>query len=208
MHVDLRAALVMLACAACPRAPDTTPPSKSEETRTTLVVPADVPIDFMMRQKLVASHGGRKLEFEAVLQKQGDTLTIVGLTPFGTRAFTVVQRGSTVELEAHGEQKLPFPPEYVLDDVARAFLWVPARPKTGCCSEREQGGERVTETWEGALLIERVFERVDQEPKGRVIVHYDPGMGERPPPRTTLRNERHGYVIDIETFDYRVLDPR
>src|SRR5690606_41940002 len=58
-----------------------------------LVDPSTVATDFMMRQHLQGDYGDDEIAFDAVVQKQGDTLLVLVLTPYGSRALLIEQKG-------------------------------------------------------------------------------------------------------------------
>jgi hypothetical protein len=178
-------------------------------TPTPLVSIGDLPHDFLMRQKLVAEHAGKKHRFEAVVQKQGDVLSIIGLTPFGTKAFLLRQTGDEIEFESFIDREIPFPPRHVLEDVHRSFLWHVRLPWGHAGPEGSSTvdvlGESVSERWEGGRLMERSFERGGSG-SATLRIDYGEGMlGDRPPPRIRLENGWHGYSLTIETPEYRSL---
>lgn len=57
-----------------------------------------------------------------VVQKAGPKLVLVGLTPFGAKAFSVTQIGVEVWSESKLGAALPVPPENVLRDLHRAHF--------------------------------------------------------------------------------------
>jgi len=67
--------------------------------------------------------------FQLVLQKTGPKLVLVGLTPFGAKAFSVTQIGVETWPESYLGAALAVPPENVLRDVHRAHFLVPADPE-------------------------------------------------------------------------------
>lgn len=164
---------------------------------------------FMARQKLAGRFGEREFAFGAVLQLHEDTLTVLGLTPFGTKAFVLTQTGTQVEFESLIDREIPFPPEYILQDIQRALLWHARLPWGGSppqtpTAEVEVAGERVSETWGESGLERRTFERLDQTPAGTIVVEYIGGhTPERPAKRIVLTNGWFGYEIEIETTDWR-----
>lgn len=166
---------------------------------------------FLARQKLKGRFGEREFAFEAVLQLHGDTLTVLGLTPFGTKAFVLRQTGTEVEFEPLIDREIPFPPEYMLQDIHRAWLWharLPwgAGPPAQGSASAEVAGERVVETWTGEGLVRRSFVRLDGEPAGEIRIDY---MGAhragRPAKRVILDNGWFGYRLEIETTQWRKL---
>jgi hypothetical protein len=171
--------------------------------------PDAIPGAFAVRQKLSAqsAHGGGG--FEAVLQKKPGEVLLVGLTPFGSRAFLLRQTDADVQFTSYIHRDLPFPPTYMLLDVHRVMdAWLGPPPPDG---EREGqvGEERVRERWRGGKLVERTFTRVGggqgqpSQPPGDVTITYE---GEGPSgvaARVKLVNARFGYSLTIESFPLR-----
>lgn len=160
---------------------------------------------FMARQKVTAEIGTpptRTASFEGVLQLSGEELLLVGLTPFGTKAFVVRQKGQHVELETFTDQPLPFQPRDILLDIHRTlFLTVPGAPQDGTV-ETTRDGERITETWKNGKLLQRRFQRLDDNPPGEITIHYDPPAEPGTvPQRVTLDNAWFDYHLQIETLD-------
>ncbi len=175
-----------------------------------LISPSVYPGDFIDRQKIVALYGDRSLRFDAVLQKRGNELTLLGLTPFGSRAFVIRQTGTGVSFESFVPQTFPFPPRYILVDVHRVFFaWVlehDAPPVDGML-EATREDEVVTEHWQGGRLLRRTFRRVDGNPQGQIVVDYDPGMARHgaPPSHVAFANGWYGYRLDIVTVSHQAL---
>lgn len=176
-----------------------------------LISTAELDGDFIARQKLAGEFRDHAFKFEAVLQLRGGTLTVLGLTPFGTKAFVLTQSGTEVEFEALIDRELPFPPEYILQDIHRAWLWG-ARlpwghgPPDSAEAEVEVAGERVSETWTANGLVRRSFERLDGEPEGQIRIDYIGGHRRgRPAKEVVLHNGWFGYDLTIETIEWRSL---
>jgi hypothetical protein len=174
--------------------------------------PGQYPDDFLARQHIDTQHDGRDVGFDAVLQKRGDTLVLIGLTPYGSRAFVLEQRGTGITFTSSMPGELPFPPSYILLDVHRALLAGLPRPAgTALADGSHEGvvdGERVSERWTAAHLVERRFERVDQRPAGAIVVRYG-GEGltadGKPTGVITLTNGWLGYVLRVTTSEHRSL---
>lgn len=168
---------------------------------------SEIPGAFLMRQRVVAHYPGRDLSFDAVLQKQGDTLTLLGLTPFGTRAFVMQQRGVEVTFHATLPMELPFPPRNMLLDIHRTFFGPDRRPAP-VDGERAfvADGEEVRETWRAGRLRTRSYRRLDGDPPGLIEVNYGDGMLGRAAPRVIeLRNGWFGYALTITTLAQQTL---
>lgn len=194
--------LMLLACTA--RRPPAMPASAHAGT---LVSTDAIPGAFLMRQRVEAHHPGREVSFDAVLQKQGDTLTLLGLTPFGTRAFVLQQRGTEVSFTSHMPGELPFPPRYMLLDIHRTFF-IGLGDAPAADGERRglRDGEEIREVWRAGRLMEKHFRRIDGDPAGTLDVRYEGGMRGREPPRTIeFRNGWFGYALTITTLAYQTL---
>ncbi|MCA9660809.1 MAG: DUF3261 domain-containing protein [Myxococcales bacterium] len=180
------------------------------EAKRVLVDVASIPVDFVARQRLAGSMGEHSLSSDVVLQKQGATLTLIGLTPFGTKAFALIQEGLEISFEAFVDAALPFPPELMLADIHRTlFLGVDdggAAPADGRRRLR-LAGERIDETWSGGRLVRRSYKRRGGGgPKGPILIDYGDGMeGRTPPPKIVIDNQRFGYTVTIETVTYQPL---
>ncbi len=158
----------------------------------------------LLRQRLHGKFGARQFDVDCVLQVVHGKLTIVGLTPFGSRAFVLTQTGLRYEFEQMLAGHLPFDPVRILEDVHRVFF-------RGLPSSREnlvrgvQAGDRVLERWSGGVLRERTFERIDRNPPGVIRVTYLGPSAPLVPVRVRLDNQRHGYTLDIETVAQQLL---
>ena len=177
--------------------------------------PASLGREVLWRQRVTAFWGeGERRGFDAAVQCQGDTLTVLGLSPTGSMGFAIVLEDGQVELTNHMPERIPFPPRYVLLDVQRAFYpWLPqpdeldAAPRAG--AGLRQGvvdGEVVSEVLAGGRLVERSFRRLDGEPPGTITIRYDwtePGWDV--PSRVELENGWYGYRLEIETHEVTAL---
>lgn len=167
--------------------------------------------DFLARQQLAGKFGDREFKFEAVLQLRDGTLTVLGLTPFGTKAFVLEQTGTEVRFEPLIDRELPFPPEYMLQDIHRAWFWhvqLPWRdePPNQPNPSAELAAERVTETWTENGLVRRTFERLDGAREGIIRIDYLGGHRTgRPAKQVVLDNGWFGYRLEITTTQWRDL---
>jgi hypothetical protein len=197
------ALLLAPACATRPPPPEAVPPDATAD----LVATQDIAGDFLIRQRLHFRFGDRQGSFEAVVQKHCDEVTVVGLTPFGTPAFALHQRGLDVRVESRVPGRWPFSPRRVLLDVHRIyFLPLAERAPPDGVHRVRRGGETVAERWAAGRLRERSFESATGGPPGRVVVRYRGGatQGEAPA-EIHLANERYGYEIRVETIARRPL---
>lgn len=179
--------------------------------------PATLPRDFLVRQHLTvhARRDGQPVsgEFDAIVQKQGDTLLIVGLGPMNVKAFTLEQRGDRIEFTQFFGPELPFSPRNMVVDVHRVFfhhLPPPAEPGAAGASGIRRGeldGETVEETWQGGELRRAAFTRPGSALHGAVVVELGPGCTAAAcePASASLRNEWFGYTLEIVNESYEGL---
>jgi hypothetical protein len=164
--------------------------------------PAELSPNVLIEQHVEASKDGRSGAFDAVVQKRGDELVVVGLGPMGVRAFVIEQRGAEVTFEQRLGPELPFSPRNVLVDVHRTFFKGLPHPDGGSPDGIEHGtvdDEEVVETWRKGELVERSFTR-PRERSGAVRVLYGPGCrADRCEPASVrLVNEWFGYELRID----------
>ena len=190
-----RAALFALtvACAAAP-------PRPARDYPGTLVRPSVLAANFVLTQKLVAQFGEDTHALEAVLQKKGDDLTLVALSPFRTRLFVLEQHGLEVKFTSYLPREMPFPPRYILYDVQRVYLrGLPGAPLLDGEHRAEIDGEEVQEVWAGGRLLQRNFTRAGV--LGRLAITYQPGMEKGvSPPLIQIDNGWVGYHLTITTL--------
>ncbi len=58
--------------------------------------------------------------FEVIVQKRGDRLVVLGLTRFGSRAFTILQEGERIEIDSPMEAIERVSPVNILRDL---YIW-------------------------------------------------------------------------------------
>jgi hypothetical protein len=192
------AATLACGCGAVRPAPSGQPP----EYPGTLLTPSLYRGDFLRSQKLVARYGEQIGSFSAVLQKQGDTLTVIGLTPFGSKAFVIQQVGIEVKFTSYVPGALPFPPRYVLFDIHRVYFGgLGGGPLPDGAHTVERDGESIREVWKGGRLFERAFTRLAADPPGAMVIRYEGGMAPgASPARIEIDNGWVGYHLSIATL--------
>lgn len=203
-------ALLALLLTACTSTTEPTHDGPPRDVPGVLVPTSEIPGAFLWRQQIVGEYGPRTVSFEAAVQKKADVLTVLGLTPFGSRAFVIEQRGTDFTFTKHVPDELPFAPRNILVDIHRAwFMRLPAtdppRPDGVYTGERE--GEQLTETWRGGRLLERRYRRLDGAPAGDVVVTYGKdGMKDlEPPEEVVIQNGWFGYRLVVKTVEQRRL---
>ncbi len=203
----MKRALPVLIAVACASPRPAAPP---REYPGSLVDSREIAGEFMMRQRVEAHYPGRTMGFDAVLQRRDGELTLLGLTPFGTRAFVLTQRGRALDFSTALPLELPFPPRYMLMDIHRVFF-ITLGPAPAQDGERVEtrDGEEIRETWRGGRLLRRSYRRLDGQPPGLIEVDYGEGMINRSPPRVIrFTNGWYGYRLEITTLAHQTLAPR
>lgn len=157
---------------------------------------------FVLEQRLTGKYGRREVDAQVVLQWQGGVLRLVGLAPFGARAFTVEQRGREVHVESTLGRDLPFDPRHVLVDIHRVLFRGALTGLSDGQHERDDGGEHVVERWAGGRLVERRFTAPGQKP---VVVSFFGAPTPVVASSVRLANQQVGYTLQIETLSQQWL---
>jgi len=185
---------------ACRHAPPP-PPQLPSPAAADLPLPDAIPGAFTVRQKLVArsSHGGGS--FEAVLKKSPAALTLVGLTPYGSRAFLLEQKGAEVTFTSYIPRDLPFSPTFVLQDVHRVF----DAPLGAELPEGEREGvvkdSLVRERWhQGRLQFRSYGPREPATAPPIVTIAYEGTGPAGLPAHVLLTHQTLGYTLVVETL--------
>ena len=154
-------------------------------------------------------------ELDAVLQKDGDTLLIIGFGPMHVKAFTLTQRGDQIEFVQFMGPQLPFSPRNIIVDVHRVYfkrLPPPSDPKYSGVQRGTLDDEQVEETWQDGQLRGSIFTRPTATASGGALkgaIRVERGPGCAPshcePESATLANEWFGYTLSISNEDYERL---
>ena len=176
------------------------------------VDPGSVEGDWAFDHEVTITHSEGSHTFRAALEKNGRGLTLVALSPQGIRAFALTQTGRHVTFTPFVDLSMPFPPEYIMHDVNRLWLWS-SEPPNGGSGERsfDRDEERVTELWSGGRVRERRFSRIDGTPRGAIVATYPDGLapnapGLAPPPDSArLENGWFGYRVDTRALSWERL---
>lgn len=184
----------------------------------TLQQPTQLPVEAVWQQRVTASwqvpgQPAQERGFDAAVQRQGDKLTVVGLSPMGSIGFSIQQGPDGIDVTNNIPEQMVIPPRFILLDVQRTFF--PWFAETGYSGERamERDGERITERWEQGQLAERSFVRTDGKREGTIRIRYEwsePDPGGRSwvvPHRAMLDNGWFGYRLTIATSSETRLQP-
>lgn len=170
--------------------------------------PSSMREDFMAQQEITFSpENGEANSFNAILQKRGNTLTLLALTPFGTRAFSIEQSGDDVRSESYVVQPLPVDARVVIADVDRSlFPYFPSPPANDTSRETRFGDVQVSERWTEGRLRERRFDETDTQSPDAIRIEYEYGdAARRLPTQVRLTNPRMHYSLTVVTLEETAL---
>jgi hypothetical protein len=164
---------------------------------------ADARPPFVLEQRLRGRYGEQDVEAHVVLQWHEGVLRLVGLAPFGARAFVVEQRGSDVRVENSLGRDLPFDPRHVLVDIHHVLFegFTGAQPDGE--HELRDADTLIRERWQAGHIVERRFS--PPAGKGGVVVSFSAAPAPVLAPRVRLVNEALGYQLQIETLNQQWL---
>jgi Protein of unknown function (DUF3261) len=116
-----------LAAAACTTPLPTPPPILSPLPRLAdcpgrLRPTQEIEGDWVIHEQVRVTGGAVDESYGLVVQKTGPKLVLLGLTPFGAKAFSVVQIGTQTWSESYLGPATVVPPENVLRDLHRALF--------------------------------------------------------------------------------------
>lgn len=156
--------------------------------------------DFFYEQRITVSWPDGERGFSAALQKVNETLSVVALGPMGQPAFRIQLREGEVTMEAFTDRTLPFPPEYIVADVQKAFFeWI--EPPPGVASDERAGTFEelhVEEQFSHGALRSRTFSRSDAPEAGLVEVTFTDNEA-REIPDVKIVNGWFGYTLTVVT---------
>lgn len=164
-------------------------------------VPVDqLPGELLARHRVAFSFGQSTGALEVVLQVHCGEVVVVGLGPMRTPIFSIRQRGDAVE--TWSRQPWPFPPERLLLDVHRIFLYPIATPSRADGAHALQvGGVAYQERWASGRLVERWIPGGDG--RGARIFFETAADGGSEPGRIRFADEELDYRLEIDVREYR-----
>jgi hypothetical protein len=147
-----------------------------------------------LRQLVRITTADLEVGVQLVAQKRGETLTLVGLTTLGLKAFTLTQTGRATQVDAALGRAWPVPPLNLLRDLHRTrFLAVPGGPFTNGEVRTTYEGTAITEVWRDGALVTRTFTRPGAKPTGAVRIEFAADT-------VRIANEWCGYEATIVTL--------
>lgn len=207
LRVGLCCALLSLPALGCGEKPR--PKAAPAYAMTGVLLPtSELAPPFQLQQRIQGVYEGREVSIDCVVQLDRGKLTVVGLTPFSTRAFVIEQVGTEVKLQKFVDRDVPFDPVAVLYDLHRVFFRGLPKPQANGTHEGVDHGDLVRERWEGGHLVERRFQSLEGPTPQLVIIAFQGAPAPLVAPRVRLTNVAFGYTLEIETLEQQVLDPK
>jgi hypothetical protein len=147
----------------------------------------------------------QKVGFDVIARSSGDELIVIGLSPHGTRLFTVHQRGQEFEVEPTSSSMLRHVALWIMDALHRSH-WIesPSASPSDEVLDSDRAGEILRESTLGAGR-RREFLRPPPAPAvAGVTIHYAPPSAQGGTGLIEIRNEWCGYDASIVILDERV----
>ncbi len=183
-------------------------PSRLRQCPGQLVPTSEIEGEFRLRQRVRFRAEDLDEVFDVVVEKRGETITLVGFNPLGAEVFALRQEGATATIVSSAGPALRVPPRNVLRDLHRVrFLAVEGAPYYDEVVEATRGGTKITELWWDEGLNGRTFERADGDPVGAVAIEFVPAAEEaRERREARIENGWCGYTatwVALEEEDLR-----
>jgi Protein of unknown function (DUF3261) len=176
------------------------------DVRGVLVPTEGLAPPFVVQQRIHGRYQGGDATMDCVVQLSAGKLTVLGLTPFGTRAFVIEQKGTEVKFEKFVERDLPVQPEAVLYDIHRVFFRALPKPDGDGVREAQDQGELLRETWQDGHIVERRFQGLEGPVANLVVVNFDGAPAPVIAPHVRITNTAYAYTLEIENTDQKLLD--
>ena len=159
---------------------------------------------FTLHQQLRFSFGDRRGNLGSVIQKNCDSLDVVGLGPFNARIFSLRQVAREVDYEPEHLEVWPFPPLNILLDIHRIYLYPLAEPPPpDGVQVSSVAGMSVSEHWKSGRLMLRILTSEGGTPSERIKIEYKGGLvRDEAPPAIVLEDALRGYRLDVETVSF------
>jgi hypothetical protein len=132
-------------------------------------VAADSLPDLRLQQRLRFGSEEDERRVDVVVEKRGPELVLVGLTPAGTRAFSLRLREGRLEIDRGVARWLDIDPVLVFDAVQRSRLVGFGEDSPGDGEHASaHGAEERTDTWRGGRRVARSFAAPGSPPSVRI----------------------------------------
>jgi hypothetical protein len=155
---------------------------------------------FVVQQRIKGLYRGGEVSIDCVVQWKDGKLTVLGLTPFGTRAFSIEQTGTQVKFEKYVDRDMPVKPEMVLYDIHRVFFRaLPSGQRQG-----QDHGDMITELSAGDYVVERRFQGMEGT-TNLVVINFDGPPAPIVAPHVRITNAGYSYTLEIDNSEQKAL---
>lgn len=165
--------------------------------------------DLLMRQHVTIVWGDHTESFDAVLQKRGGELVLLGLGVMNAVGFSLTLNEGIVRFENRTGREMLFEPERIMTDVQRVFYpWIEEAWTCTVCERRGfRAGVEISERIGTTNLEERRFRSIARPERGEIVVRYSEWLEDPPVPKhAVLRDGRFDYELIVETISVERLD--
>ena len=159
---------------------------------------------FTLHQQLRFSYAERSGKLESVIQKNCDSLDVVGLGPLNIRIFTLRQIGRGIDYEPENLDDWPVSPLQILNDIHRIYFYPLMTPAIqDSVQETQVGDVYVSEMWRSGRLRQRILSRPEGQGAMRIRIDYLDGLvRDEAPGVVTLVDELREYRLEVETVSF------
>lgn len=158
-----------------------------------------------LRARIEIRSHDQRVGFDVVARSRGGELIVIGLSPHGTRLFTVHQRGRVFEVEPTASPMLEHVALWIVDALHRSHWIAPGAPVPGE-TMRESGSSPDAPDH---ARHRREFDRPDASPAvAGVAIDYLPPSASGPTSRIEIRNEWCGYDASVVILEAGARDAR
>ena len=198
--------LILLSTLVACGGPKPRPKPPAHASLGVLIPTSELSPPFVVEQHLSGQYGSQDISLDCVVQLSKGKLTLLGLTPFGTKAFLIEQTGTDVRFEKYVDNDLPFEPINVLYDLHRVFFRGLSQPRMDGTYEEQDHGDMVREQWEGGSIVERRFQNLEGPYSNIIVIAYDGPPAPIIARHVTLTNVAYGYTLKIDNLEQKTLE--
>lgn len=162
--------------------------------------------EFVLQQHVTiqwsSPSGPGEAEFDAALERKGDSLLLLGLGPMQRVGFELELRRKKIRFKNHTGREVPFRPEDILADVQRVFYpWIdPKKNCRNCQRTGLWGSLEIEEQLGPEHLKQRLFQVRGRPELGNVMIQYSgQALLGALPNKAEVQNDWFGYQLTIES---------
>ncbi len=158
----------------------------------------ELPATLDLRARMRLTIGSREIGFDAIAQRRGEALHVVGLVLPGTRIFALRQEGEIISFEGEEGRSMRALGAWAMDALHRG-VWIGSEEDEAANAESSwvRHGEVITES-----IVEGCRRRIFKGSAGRrdapdISIDYRPNSDGTGGVAYTIRNPQCGYEADV-----------